>query len=70
MSSTKTGVSQKTKITVAKLSNGRIVELVPHDTTVCFSEVSGWSLVYYQLRSHWSEPYWVKSTSVVWVMEF
>ncbi len=56
---------------VAKLSDGRIVQLLKRSERVAFS-ASKHALVANQLttRARKIEPFWVKDTAVVWVLKF
>ena len=55
---------------VAKLNNGRIVKLIKHQHKVMFSKFEH-SLVNDNLNAipQRYKPYWIISTSVVWVMD-
>ena len=55
---------------IAKLNNGRIVKLIKHQQRVLFSQFQH-SLVNDNINAipQRHKPYWVISTSVVWVMD-
>lgn len=57
---------------VAKLSNGRIVELLLHDVPVLFDPSPGWSLIAYPLNASVMRQNltWVQSTTIVWSLDF
>lgn len=56
---------------VAKLSDGRLCELLHHDVPVRFHPHQGWSLVARPIgdRPHRQAMWWVQCTQITWVLE-
>jgi hypothetical protein len=56
---------------IAKLSDGRLCELLYHDVPVRFHPHPGWSLVAHPIgdRPHRQAMWWVKAKQITWVLD-